>query len=84
MGKYQESGSWIKLVLCTLLTIVGCALLFIGMFLPPSGEIHHSVLMATAEVFVFSGALAGVAVSYELKLQKFMNEIKALDNKKEA
>lgn len=80
--KYQETGSFIKLWLCTLLTIAGCALLFIGMFIEPEGEIHHTVLMASGEVFVFAGSLAGVAVHYDLQLKQFASKItQQLDEK---
>lgn len=48
-------------------TICGLALLFIGLFMPPIGVIHSSLLVAFGEVATFSGALIGIDYSYKIK-----------------
>lgn len=54
------------------LAIVGVALLWTGLFIPPMGEIHPSVLTALGEVFTFSGALVGIDYSYKVKSIKYL------------
>lgn len=48
-------------------TICGLVLLFFGLFMPPGGIIHGSVLVAFGEVATFSGALIGIDYSYKIK-----------------
>ena len=43
----------------------GITLLFIGLFIPPEGEIHGSVLTAFGSVCIFVASLLGIStVSY--------------------
>ncbi len=57
--------------------IIACICLFI---VPPPGEISTSALSIVSELLVLAGALLGVKVSVDAKLQKFMatarNEMK--------
>jgi hypothetical protein len=41
-----------------------------GFWYHPTGEIHHSVLVAFGEVSTFAGALFGVDYSYKFKYNK--------------
>lgn len=59
-----------QLVMAFLLTISGLCLLFMGFWYHPTGEIHHSVLVAFGEVSTFAGALFGVDYSYKFKYNK--------------
>ena len=59
-----------QLVMAFLLTIAGLCLLFMGFWYHPTGEIHHSVLVAFGEVSTFAGALFGVDYSYKFKYNK--------------
>ena len=45
----------------------GSALLVAGFVLPPTGEIHHSVLIAFGEILTFSGSLIGIDYHYKYK-----------------
>ena len=45
----------------------GCALLVCGLFTPPVGEIHHSLLIAFGEILTFSGSLIGIDYHYRYK-----------------
>lgn len=52
------------------IAVMGCVLLWVGLFMPPMGIIHASVLTALGEVFTFSGALIGIDYSYKYKAMK--------------
>jgi hypothetical protein len=65
----------IQLWLGVFLAIVGVGLLWTGLFLPPMGIIHASVLTALGEVFTFSGALIGIDYSYKFKTIKYIAEM---------
>lgn len=65
----------IQLWLGVFLAIVGVGLLWTGLFLPPMGIIHASVLTALGEVFTFSGALIGIDYSYKFKTIKYIADI---------
>lgn len=54
------------------MAIIGIALLWTGLFIPPLGEIHPSVLTALGEIFTFSGALTGIDYSYKVKSLKYI------------
>lgn len=64
----------IQLYLGVFLAVVGVVLLWVGLFIPPVGIIHASVLTALGEVFTFSGALIGVDYSYKYKMMKLRGE----------
>ena len=53
----------------------GLTMLFMGMYLPPAGEIHHSVLTAFGLISIFVASLLGVSLHYDNELQKFKNNI---------
>lgn len=57
----------IQLILAALITVAGLCLLFFGLFLPPSGVIDNSVLVAFGEASTFAGALLGVDYNYKYK-----------------
>lgn len=61
---------WIATFLC----VAGVALLFMGLWIPPAGEIHPSVLVAFGEVSTFAGALFGVDYSYRYRYRSRFNE----------
>ena len=49
----------------------GITLLFIGLFIPPEGEIHGSVLTAFGSVCIFVASLLGIFIHYANELDKF-------------
>lgn len=61
-------------------SIIALACLF---FVPPPGEITNSAITLTSEFLVLAGALLGIKVSFDAKLQKFMSEMKEKDTKQE-
>ena len=70
----------IQLWLGVVLAIMGCVLLWVGLFLPPVGIVHASVLTALGEVFTFSGALIGVDYHYRWKIITENNKYKEIDD----
>jgi len=72
------------MIICAvLLVILGCALILMGMFLPPMGEIHPSVLTALGEVFTFSGSLWGLNTHYRIKTDQMDADIEIKQDEKE-
>lgn len=57
----------IQLISAIVLITVGCGLLITGFIIPPSGEIHNSVLVAFGEILTFAGALFGIDYHYKYK-----------------
>ncbi len=53
----------------------GLALLFIGIFIPPEGEIHQSVLTAYGLISIFVASLLGISIHYANELEKFKANI---------
>lgn len=72
--KLQKKRLNFQLITAVALASAGVVLLFFGMFLPPTGEIHPSLLTAFGEICVFSGALFGVDYSYKLKVLNHESE----------
>lgn len=69
----------IQLWLGVFLAVVGVGLLWTGLFLPPTGVIHASVLTALGEVFTFSGALIGIDYTYKYKTIKYLAGVEDKD-----
>nr|DAF27316.1 MAG TPA: TMEM238 protein family protein [Caudoviricetes sp.] len=53
----------------------GLTLLFAGLFIPPEGEIHGSVLTAFGSVCIFVASLLGISLHYANELDKFKNDV---------
>lgn len=66
----------IQLALAVFLVVSGIALLMMGLWIPPKGEIHNSVLIAFGEISMFAGSLIGIDYSYKLKDIKLNNDKK--------
>lgn len=58
-------------------------LLFLGMYIPPEGEIHDSVLTAFGLILLFVGSLLGVSMHYANELTKFKDKAFDIMRKKE-
>lgn len=57
-------GPAVQLWIAVLLAVAGLTLLYLGVWLPPEGEIHSSLLVAFGETSTFAGALFGVDYQY--------------------
>lgn len=50
--------------IASLCMLAGFVLLFLGMWLPPKGEIHYSVLTAFGIILTFVGAILQISFHY--------------------
>ncbi|MCM1450664.1 MAG: hypothetical protein NC102_00175 [Clostridium sp.] len=57
--------------LAVVVMVAGVTLLFTGMFIPPEGEIHGSVLSAFGGICIFVASLLGITIHYANELEKF-------------
>lgn len=64
-----------ELTSAILLVAIGAFLLIAGLFIPPMGVIHSSVLVAFGEVAVFAGSLFGIDLHYKMEFNKFKSDI---------
>lgn len=67
--------SYTKLTMSFFSLIAGIILLYLGLFLPPQGEIHTSVLVGFGETLTFSGAILGIHFSYSTKLSEIEKKL---------
>lgn len=58
-------------VLAVVTMTAGLTLLFIGLFIPPEGEIHNSVITAFGILCTFVASLLGISIHYANELDKF-------------
>lgn len=56
--------------------VAAFVLLFLGLFIPPEGEIHDSVLTAYGLTLLFVGSLLGISMRIESELNKFKSSIR--------
>ncbi|MCM1356911.1 MAG: hypothetical protein NC212_10970 [Staphylococcus sp.] len=61
--------------LAVLAKVAGVVLLFLGMYIPPEGQIHASVLSAFGMICVFSASLLGISIHYANELSKFKTTV---------
>ena len=57
----------LQLILATAMCTFGCALLVAEIALPPTGEIHSSVLVAFGEILTFSSSIIGIDYRYKYR-----------------
>ena len=62
-------------VLCISAFAVGVLLIFIGLFLPPVGEVSNSVLVGTGTFLSFCGAIMGINIKYRYETEKMKTEL---------
>lgn len=58
-------------VLAVVTMTAGLTLLFIGLFIPPEGEIHSSVITVFGILCTFVASLLGISIHYANELDKF-------------
>lgn len=79
MIELNNKQEWVKLGLAVLLAIAGVALMIMGFYAVPIGEISASVLTGAGEIFVFSASVLGIKLTYDFKLQKMMGNKEKTD-----
>lgn len=70
----------------TFVVLLGWVISFIGLFLPPPGEIHSSVLLVLGQSLVFGAAIFGVGYYVKTAIGEFKTDalnkiLKKLDSK---
>lgn len=63
----KHIDSKIQLICAVALIALGTALLIAGFFVPPTGVIDSSVLIAFGEILTFVGSLFGIDYHYKYK-----------------
>lgn len=53
----------------------GLVLLFSGLYIPPEGEIHNSVLTAFGTICIFVASLMGISIHYANELDKLKTSV---------
>lgn len=79
----MEDKLTFRLIIALFLIVVGVALLIIGLFFQPKGEIHYSVLSAFGEIGTLVGAILGVDYHYRYKEYRLDFREKELNRKLE-
>ena len=75
----NNKQEWVKLGLAVVLAIAGVALMILGFYAVPLGEISASVLTGAGEMFVFSASVLGIKLTYDFKLQKLLGSKEKTD-----
>lgn len=70
----------IQFTISGLLMAVGVILLFVGMFVEPTGIIHQSVLVAFGEIATLAAAILGIDAVYTNALQKIVGSLRNDDS----
>lgn len=63
-----------KFWLGAILALLGVAMLFVGMFIDPRGEVSGSVLGAVGEIFLLAGSLLGLDSYFNFKIKKYLKK----------
>lgn len=63
-------------VMAVITMATGLSLLYVGLFIPPEGEIHQSVLTAFGLISIFVASLLGISIHYSNELEKFKSNIR--------
>lgn len=69
-----ETKLTIQFWLGVMVILAGLVMLFFGIFIPPTGIIDNSILVAFGETATFSGSLIGIDYSYKYKTYKLEKE----------
>ena len=56
--------------------MAGIILSFIGIYIPPVGEIHASILTLVGEFLTFSGSALGIGSYTTIQIQKIKHSVK--------
>ena len=68
MDKTDSKKFWLGAILA----LLGVAMLFVGMFIDPQGEVSGSVLGAVGEIFLLAGSLLGLDSYFNFKIKKYL------------
>ena len=83
MEKIFTKPEKIKLYLCVTLCVFATIMLTGAFFVPPTGIIDQSVLIALAEILTFAASLAGINYSYSTKIRELELKYSPQNDKRE-
>lgn len=83
MANIEQKKLTVEIAIATILALAGIALLFLGFYAIPLGEISASVLTAFGEIATFSGALLGIDYTYRYKRHKLKSDERMTKNEKD-
>ena len=63
-----------QLIVAAVMVLAGLTLIGAAFWVPPTGEIHSSVLVAYGETLAFAGAVMGVDYHYRFKNESNRND----------
>ena len=66
----EERRLTLQLILAVSMAIFGCILIVVAFVVPPTVEIHPSVLTAFGEILTFAGAVLGIDYNYKFKIHR--------------
>lgn len=72
----NQSKEIVAHIAAGLLLIFGMAIIIAGFIVPPSGEVHDSILWVFGQSLVFSGAVFGISLHVD-------NSVKSIESKLE-
>ena len=70
----QNRKLTIQLILAVSMAVFGCLMIVAAFLVPPTGEIHPSVLTAFGEILTFAGAVLGIDYNYKSKALKTQSD----------
>lgn len=70
MRTHEERKLTIQLILAVCMAIFGCVMIIAAFIVPPTGEIHPTVLTAFGEILTFAGAVLGIDYNYRFKTHR--------------
>lgn len=84
MENINKTAAKLKTMLASaiIMVIMGCSLMIAGFVVPPTGEIHGSVLTAVGECLTFAGSIFGINTNYRIKTNEWEMERKRESAKK--
>lgn len=71
---FKKTKQIAELMASLVLMAFGIVLLIVGLWCPPLGQIHSSVLVAFGEVGTFSAALLGIDYHYRSVIERTKNK----------
>ena len=74
VGAKKNRKLTIQLILAVSMAIFGCVMIVAAFLVPPTGEIHPSVLTAFGEILTFAGAVLGIDYNYKSKAPKTQSD----------
>ena len=67
LNLWENMTHYMQLIIAAIVSLAGIALLFVGAYFAPQGEIHESILVAFGEIATFAGSIIGIDYHYKAK-----------------